>query len=36
MKKVMAFALMFSLLAVLPACWKNLGCDKKDAAAQAK
>ncbi len=35
MKKIMAFTLMFSLLAVLPACWKGLSCDKKDAA-QAK
>lgn len=34
MKKLMAFALMFSMLAIVPAC-KYLGCDKKEAA-QAK
>lgn len=36
MNKFVAFALMFQLLAVLPACWKKLGCDKKDDMAQTK
>ena len=36
MKRVLTAAFMFALLAVLPACWKNLSCDKKDTTAQSK